>query len=586
MQKTPLYGRTLSAPIQTVTLSNAADSRIVCVIIAEKIQGENTMKGLMQDWPLLTHRLLDHAAQWHGEREIISRTVEGPIHRETYVDLNRRSRQLAHAAKKQLGIKHGDIIGTMAWNGYRHMEIWYGVMGLGAIVHTLNPRLFPDQLTYIVNHAEDQWIFTDLSFVPIFERIADKLPKVKGYIVMTDAAHMPNTTLKNVHCYEDLLTSGDTAFAFEDFDENTACGLCYTSGTTGNPKGVLYSHRSNVLHAMAAVAADSLALTSRDTVLPVVPMFHANTWSLAHSCPMVGANMVMPGPKLDGASVCELLLQEKVTFSAAVPTIWFMLLQYLEANPAIKLPALDRVAIGGSACPEALMRAFKEKYDVDVIHAWGMTETSPLASMCKPKGSQSLEGDAMWKQRVKQGRPVFGVQMKLADDDGGAVAQDGKAFGRLKVKGPWVSKAYYKGDGQNAYDAEGWFDTGDVSTIDDMGFMQITDRSKDVIKSGGEWISSIELENVAMGCAGVAEAAAIGLPHPKWDERPLLVVVKKAGADVTKEQVLNHLTGKVAKWWMPDDIAFAEDIPHTATGKISKLQLRERFKDYRLPGVE
>ena len=545
------------------------------------------MKGLMQDWPLLVHRVLDHSARWHGEREIISRTVEGPIHRETYRDLDRRSRALASAVQAKLGVKEGDIIATMAWNGYRHMEIWYGIMSLGAVVHTLNPRLFADQLTYIVNHAEDQWIFIDLTFVPLFEKLQATMPSVKGFVIMTDAAHMPaSTTLKNPVCYEDLIAQGDATFKWPALDENTACGLCYTSGTTGKPKGVLYSHRSNVLHGLTVTTVDGLGVCSADTVLAVVPMFHANSWGLAHAGPMAGANLVMPGPKLDGASVCELLITEKVTMSAAVPTIWFMLLQHLEANPHITLPDLERVAIGGSSCPEALMRAFKTKYDVDVIHAWGMTETSPLGAICQPKGSlQHLNDEDLWKQRVKQGRSLFGVEMKLTDDEDKSLAHDGKAFGRLKIKGPWVAESYFKNEGNEAFNAEGWFDTGDVATIDEWGYMQITDRSKDVIKSGGEWISSIELENAAISCAGVQEAAAIGLPHPKWDERPLLIIVRKPGADVSKEQVMAHLDGKIAKWWMPDDVTFAEEIPHTATGKISKLQLREAFKNYRLPTV-
>ena len=543
------------------------------------------MKGLMQDWPLLVHRVLDHACRWHGEREIISRTVEGPMHRQTYRDLDRRSRALASAAQAKLGIGNGDIVATMAWNGYRHMEIWYGIMGLGAIVHTLNPRLFADQLTYIINHAEDRWIFIDLSFVALFEQLQDNLPSVQGFVIMTDAAHMPGgTTLKNPVCYEDLLASGDDIFSWPELDENTACGLCYTSGTTGKPKGVLYSHRSNVLHGLAVTTVDGLAISSRDTVLPVVPMFHANAWGLVHASPMTGADIVMPGPKLDGASVYELLVNEGVTMSAAVPTIWFMLLQHLEANPHLALPDLNRVAIGGSSCPESLMRAFKEKYQVDVIHAWGMTETSPIATVCRPVEKHTSE-EAQWKQRVKQGRALFGVEMKLADDDGKELPHNGKAFGRLKVKGPWISDAYFKDGRTDAFDGDGWFDTGDVSTIDQSGYMQITDRSKDVIKSGGEWISSIELENAAVSCAGVAEAAAIGLPHPKWDERPLLIIVRKPGADLSREQVMAHLIGKVAKWWLPDDVTFADEIPHTATGKISKLQLREKFKDYRLPTI-
>ncbi len=541
------------------------------------------MKGLMQDWPLLVHRVLDHAALWHGEREIVSRTVEGPIHRQTYCELDLRSRALASAVQSKLGVREGDIVATMAWNGYRHMEIWYGLMGFGAIVHTLNPRLFAEQLIYIINHAEDRWIFIDLTFVPVFEKLQEELPSVKGFVIMTDAAHMPSTNLKNPVCYEELLAQGDASFKWPELDENTACGLCYTSGTTGKPKGVLYSHRSNVLHGFSTTTADSLAISSRDKVLPVVPMFHANAWGLAHGGPMAGADLVMPGPKLDGASVCELLIAEKVTMSAAVPTIWFMLLQHLEANPDIRLPDLNRVAIGGSSCPELLMRAFKTKYDVDVIHAWGMTETSPVATVCKPKGSLAHLGEEdLWQQRVKQGRALFGVEMKLSDDEDKALHHDGKSVGRLKVKGPWIASNYFKGDGAESFGANGWFDTGDVSTIDEWGYMQITDRSKDVIKSGGEWISSIELENIATGCAGVAEAAAIGIPHPKWDERPLLIVVRKPGAEVTKEQILAHLDGKIPKWWMPEDVTFADDIPHTATGKISKLQLRAAYKDFRL----
>ena len=545
------------------------------------------MKGLMQDWPLLVHRVLDHAARWHGEREIISRSVEGPMHRETYRDLDRRARALASAAQAKLGISQGDIIATMAWNGYRHMEIWYGVMSLGAVVHTLNPRLFAEQLIYIVNHAEDQWIFTDLTFVSLFEKLQDKLPSVKGFVIMTDAAHMPaSTTLKNPICYEDLIAQGDTTFAWPVLDENTACGLCYTSGTTGKPKGVLYSHRSNVLHAMAFSGGDVLALSSRDVVLPIVPMFHANAWSLVFGCPLSGTGIVMPGPKLDGASVFELLDTTQVTMSAAVPTVWLMLLQYLEQNQTLKLPHLQRVVIGGSSCPESLMRAFVEKYDVDVIHGWGMTEMSPVGTVGKMKGSMmDISPQELWKAKLKQGRPIFGVEMKITDDADTELAHDGKVFGRLKVKGPAIAAAYFKGEGQTSFDAEGWFDTGDVSTIDEWGYMQITDRSKDVIKSGGEWISSIELENAAMGCDGVAEAAAIGVPHPKWDERPLLIIVKKPGADVSKEHILAYMTGKIAKWWMPDDIIFADEIPHTATGKISKLQLRESFKNYRLSNI-
>jgi fatty-acyl-CoA synthase len=460
-------------------------------------------------------------------------------------------------------------------------------MGLGAVVHTLNPRLFAEQLVYIVNHAEDQWIFLDLTFLPLFEKLKDKLPRVKGYVLMTDRAHMPaGSPLAPLLCYEELVASGDPSFAWQRFDENTACGMCYTSGTTGNPKGVIYSHRSNVLHAMAQIGADALSIHSRDTVMPVVPMFHANAWSLSFSCPMAGATMVMPGPKLDGASVYELLDRERVSITAAVPTVWLMLLQYLEQNPALRLPHLERVVIGGSACPEAMMRAFVENYGVDVIHAWGMTEMSPLGTLSTRKGSLlGLSDEQFWPLKLKQGRPAFTIDMKIVDDRGHTLPHDGKTFGRLKVKGPAISRAYFKGEGASAFDGEGWFDTGDVATIDEYGYMAITDRSKDVIKSGGEWISSIELENIAIGCPGVAEAAAIGLPHPKWDERPLLVIVRKPGAEVSKESVLAHMQGKVAKWWMPDDVVFADEIPHTATGKISKITLRERYKGYTFPAT-
>jgi fatty-acyl-CoA synthase len=542
------------------------------------------MRGLMQDFPLLVHQVLDHAARWHGQTTILSRSVEGPLHRTDYATLNRRARALASAAERRLGLRLGSVIATMAWNSWRHLEIWYGLMGLGAIVHTLNPRLFTEQLSYIINHADDQWIFTDLTFVPLLEALQEKLPRVKGFIIMTDEAHMPKaTTLKNPVCYETLLAEGDPGFAWPSFDENTACGLCYTSGTTGKPKGVLYSHRSNVLHGLMCALGDAMALSARDTVMPVVPMFHANTWSLAFSAPISGAAMVMPGAKLDGASLYEMLEAGKVSFAAAVPTVWLMLLAHLEKNPELRLPHLERVVIGGSACPEAIMRAFVENYDTDVVHAWGMTEMSPIGSLANRL--PGLPDDQWWPLKLKQGRPPFMVDMKITDDGGNTLPHDGRTFGRLKVKGPAVARSYFKGEGLSAFDSEGWFDTGDVATIDEWGFMQITDRAKDVIKSGGEWISSIDLENEALSCPGVQEAAAIGLAHPKWGERPLLVVVRKAGAAVTAEEVRAHLDGKIAKWWMPDDVVFVDDIPHTATGKISKLDLRERFRDYRFPGT-
>ncbi len=543
------------------------------------------MRGLMQDFPLLVHRVLDYAARWHATTEIISRSVEGPIHRCTYADLNRRARALASAAERRLNIRMGTIVATMAWNTWRHLEIWYGIMGLGGIVHTLNPRLFTDQLDYIINHADDQWIFTDLTFVPLFESLQDRLPRVKGFVITTDREHMPTaTSLRNPICYEDLIAEGDPGFAWPDFDENTACGMCYTSGTTGNPKGVVYSHRSNVLHGLMCALGDAMAISSRDHMMPVVPMFHANAWSIAFSGPLSGAAMVMPGPKLDGASLYEMLNIGNVTITAAVPTVWLMLLRFLEQNPDLRLPKLKRVVIGGSACPESIMRAFVENYGVDVVHAWGMTEMSPIGTLgVRSARALDLPDDKWWTLKLKQGRPPFMVDMKITDDEGLTLPHDGRTFGRLKVKGPAVAKSYFKGEGLSAFDAEGWFDTGDVATIDEYGYMHITDRSKDVIKSGGEWISSIELENIAVGCPGVQEAAAIGMPHPKWDERPLLVVVRKPGAVVDKGDVLAHLQGKIAKWWMPDDVAFIDEIPHTATGKISKMTLREQFKDYRFP---
>jgi fatty-acyl-CoA synthase len=542
------------------------------------------MKGLMQDWPLLVHTILDHAA-WLGPREVVTRTVEGPIHRYDYSDLDRRARMIASACSRHLGIGFGDVIGTMAWNTHRHAEIWYGLMSTGVVVHTLNPRLFAEQLAYIINHAEDQWLFIDLTFVPLLESLGNRLPRVKGTIVMTDESHMPKgSLLPNPICYETLLADGDPELHWPRLDEHTACGICYTSGTTGNPKGVLYSHRSTVLCAMMNCAGDALDLSSRDTVMPVVPMYHANAWSLIFAGPMAGAKLVLPGPKLDGASLFELITAERVTFTAAVPTLWLSLLNHLDANPQLAMPDLRRVVIGGSACPEAMMRTFIEHHGSDVIHAWGMTEMSPIGSINTPRGGlDHLGPDALWQLKLKQGRPQYGVEMKITDDEGRELPRDGKTFGRLKVRGLAVAAAYMKGEGASSFDADGWFDTGDVSTIDEHGYMQITDRVKDVIKSGGEWISSIDLENAAMGCPGVAEAAAIGLPHPKWDERPLLVIVRKDDQAVTREEVLAHLKGRIAKWWMPDDVAFVDEIPHTATGKISKLELRERFKDYRFP---
>ena len=540
------------------------------------------MLGLMQDWPLLCHRVIDHAATNHADRPVVSRSVEGEIHATTYPQVRARALRVAQRLARD-GIGVGDRVATLAWNTWRHLEAWYGILGIGAIYHTVNPRLFADQIIWIVNHAEDRMMMTDLTFVPLLEKLADRLKPVERYVILTDAAHMPNTALRNAVAYEDWIAEVDGDFAWTKFDENTAAGMCYTSGTTGNPKGVVYSHRSNVLHSMAAISLDCIGLSSREIVMPVVPMFHANGWSLALSAPMAGAAMVMPGPKLDGESIYQLLDRYRVSCTAAVPTVWLMLLQYLEATGA-KLPYLKKVVIGGSACPREMTRKFQDIYGVEVFHAWGMTEMSPLGTVCTLKPAYAdLSGEARLDIQQKQGHTPFTVEMQITDDAGRELPWDGKTFGRLKVRGPAVAKAYFKGEGGEIVDAEGFFDTGDVATIDRHGYMQITDRSKDIIKSGGEWISSIDLENLAIAHPKVAEAAVIGVRHPKWDERPLLIVVLKPGQSADKSEILAFLEGKIAKWWMPDDVVFVDEIPHTATGKIQKITLRERFGDYVLP---
>ena len=540
------------------------------------------MLGLMQDWPLLCHRVIDHAAINHADRQVVSRSVEGEIHATTYPQVRARALRVAQRLARD-GIGMGDRVATLAWNTWRHLEAWYGILGIGAIYHTVNPRLFADQIIWIVNHAEDRVMMTDLTFVPLLEKLADRLESVERYVILTDAAHMPNTALRNAVAYEDWIAEVDGDFTWAKFDESTAAGMCYTSGTTGNPKGVVYSHRSNVLHSMAAISLDCIGLSSREIVMPVVPMFHANGWSLALSAPMAGAAIVMPGPKLDGESIYQLLDRYRVSCTAAVPTVWLMLLQYLEATGA-KLPYLKKVVIGGSACPREMTRKFQDIYGVEVFHAWGMTEMSPLGTVCTLKpGYVELSGEARLDVQQKQGHTPFTVEMKITDDAARELPWDGKTFGRLKVRGPAVAKAYFKGEGGEILDAEGFFDTGDVATIDRYGYMQITDRSKDIIKSGGEWISSIDLENLAIAHPKVAEAAVIGVRHPKWDERPLLIVVLKSGQSADKAEILAFLEGKIAKWWMPDDVVFVDEIPHTATGKIQKITLREQFVDYVLP---
>ncbi len=542
------------------------------------------MKGLMQDWPLTCNRIIDHAAIQYPDRKVIGRSVEGPIVETTYREVRNRALKVAQRLAKD-GIGKGDRVATLAWNTARHLEAWYGILGAGAVYHTVNPRLFAEQIIYIVNHAEDKMIFVDLTFVPVLEKLADKLPTLKKYIVLTDKAHMPQTSLPNAVAYEDWIAEVDGNFKWVEVDENDAAGMCYTSGTTGNPKGVVYSHRSNVLHALAASLADVIGLSSRDIVLPVVPLFHANSWSLAFSAPMTGASLVMPGAKLDGASIYELLDKYRVSVTAAVPTVWMMLLAHLEQNK-LKLPYLGRVLIGGSACPRAMMQKFQDEYDVQVTHAWGMTEMSPIgtAGTLKPEVAH-LKGDDELDVKEKQGFSIFTVEMKITDDEGNELPWDGVKFGRLKVRGPAVASSYFKGEGGNILDDDGFFDTGDVATIDPMGYMKITDRAKDVIKSGGEWISSIDLENVAVGHPDVAEAAVIGVAHPKWDERPLLIIVPKKDRKPTREELLKFMEGKIAKWWMPDDVILVDEIPHTATGKILKTALREKFGGHQLPGV-
>ncbi len=541
------------------------------------------MLGLMQDWPLLCHRIIDHAAMNHAGRAIVTRSLEGAIHETTYAEIRARALRLAQRLERD-GIGLGDRVATLAWNTWRHLEAWYGIMGIGAVYHTVNPRLFPDQIVWIVNHAEDRVMLADLTFIPLLEKLADKLPTIERYVVLTDAAHMPQTVLRNAVPYEEWIAEADGDFAWKRFDENTAAGMCYTSGTTGNPKGVLYSHRSNVLHGLMADTCDMKGYSSRDVVMPVVPMFHANCWAMAFAAPIAGASLVMPGAKLDGASVFELLDRYKVTCTAAVPTVWLMLLQHLEATGS-RLPHLRKVIIGGSACPRAIAKTFQDVYGVEVIHAWGMTEMSPLGTACTLKPEYAgLGGDARLDIQQKQGQSPFMVEMKITDDAGKRLPWDGKTFGRLKVRGPAVARAYYKED-DTILDEEGFFDTGDVSTIDRHGYMQVTDRAKDVIKSGGEWISSIDLENLAVGHPKVAEAAVIGVKHLKWDERPLLVIVLKKDQTATREDILRFMQGKIASWWMPDEVVFVDEIPHTATGKIQKTVLRERFKNFVLPGA-
>ena len=539
------------------------------------------MLGIMQDWPLTVNKILEHAKRINPTREIITRRVEGHIVRTTYANLFDQSKQVSNALIDS-GIQLGDRVATLGWNSERHMASWYGAMGIGAVLHTINPRLHPEQVAWIANHAEDKVLIFDKTFLPIVEAIKDHLQTVKTFVIYAGADTMPENSLGAIP-FDIWIDGRSTEVRWGDFPEDTACGLCYTSGTTGDPKGVLYSHRSNVLHTLITMGKDVMGMGADDVVLPVVPMFHANAWGLALSCPAVGSNMVMPGAQMDGASIYELLDTEKVTITAAVPTVWLMLLTHLQENN-LKLPHLKKVLIGGSAIPEKILRAFEQDYEVDVVHAWGMTETSPLGTLgALPPHLVNADIDTRMEQKLKQGRPPFGVELKIVDDEGKVLPNDGETSGRLMVSGAAIAAGYFKGVGGDVLDEDGYFDTGDVANIDEYGTMTITDRAKDVIKSGGEWISSIDIENIAVGHPKVANAAAIGIYHPKWDERPLLVVQAAPGETPSKEDVLAQLEGKIAKWWTPDDVVFVDEIPLGATGKINKLALRNQFKDYKLP---
>ncbi len=533
----------------------------------------------MQAWPLRVTTILDHAARFHGGQEVVTRTLEGPIRRTTYREIEARARQCA-AALVRAGARPGDRVGTLAWNTHRHLEVWYGAAGIGAIYHTINPRLFEEQVAYIIEDADDGFIFVDLTFVPLLERLRDKL-RGRRLVVLTDREHMPDSPLE-FGCYEELIGAEDAGFPWRAGPEDEPVGLCYTSGTTGAPKGVVYTHRSNVLHALMGHGADGIGLRATSVVLPIVPMYHANAWTLAFSAPMTGAKLVLPGCRLDGPGVCELFSAEGVTISAGVPTVWMEALKHIRETGA-RPPKLQRVLTGGSACPRWIIEEF-EAMGVEVVHAWGMTELSPMGTFASPRpGMEALDPEARMKLRLKQGAPFYGVELRVLGDDGREAPFDGQTSGRLQVRGPAVVSEYWRGAGGAALDADGWFDTGDRAHVDGFGYVQITDRTKDVIKSGGEWISSIDLENHAACHPELVEAAAIGVAHDKWGERPLLLAVRRPGGAVTEAEVLDFLKPRVARWWLPDAVVFIEEMPHTATGKINKLALRERFADFRFP---
>ena len=545
------------------------------------------MHGLMQDRPLLISSLIEHAATFHPHTEIVSRLPEGTVHRTDWMGVRQRARQVANALQT-LGVQPGERVGTLAWNSYRHLALYYGVSGSGAVLHTVNPRLFPEQIDYIVNHAEDKVLFFDITFAPLVEQLAPRLTSVRAFVAMTDRAHMPAIKVPNLLCFDELLDAQSTDYTWPELDEKSASSLCYTSGTTGNPKGVLYSHRSTLLHTLMELAPDTFGISSAETLMLIVPMFHANAWGAPYAAAMVGARLVLPGPHLDGESVYTLMRDEKVTFSQGVPTVWMMLFQYLDKNPQIdpRQLGVKRIGIGGAAVSRAVLERFEQQFGAEVVQGWGMTETSPIGVISKllPK-HEGMDPEDLVKVKLKQGRGVWGVDLKIVDADGQALPWDGVAYGNLMVRGPWIASGYYRGEGGSVLDEEGFFPTGDVATIDADGYLQLVDRAKDVIKSGGEWISSIDVENAAASHPGVAEAAVIGVAHPKWQERPLLLVVKRAGAELDREAVLAHLATRVAKWWLPDDVLFVESLPHTATGKLLKTKLRELYRDHPLPTV-
>ncbi|MBP0588552.1 fatty-acid--CoA ligase [Paraburkholderia sp. LEh10] len=537
--------------------------------------------GRMMDVPLTVPSLLAHASRHFGTTEIVSKRIEGDVHRYTYRDCEKRAKQLAQALIA-LGVETGERIGTLAWNGYRHLEAYYGTAGCGAVCHTINPRLFPDQIAYIVNHADDRYVLFDITFAPLVDVLAPQCPNVRGWVALTDDVHMPRMSTA-ASSYEALLAQQDGAFDWPPIDERSASSLCYTSGTTGNPKGALYSHRSTVLHALAASLPDAVGLSARDCVLPAVPMFHVNAWGTPYAAPLTGTKLVMPGKDLDGKSLYELIETERVTCTLGVPTVWLGLLRFVE-EAGVRFSSLKRTVVGGSALPPAMLRMFRDGYGVEAIHGWGMTEMSPLGTLSTLNREQTQRPpDEQLRLREKQGHAFYGIDMKIVGEDGRELPWNGTTFGDLHVRGPWVIDRYYRNDASPLVD--GWFPTGDVATIDQDGFMRITDRSKDLIKSGGEWISSIDIENIAIGHPGVAEAACIACPHPKWAQRPLLVVVKQPGNDVSREALLRFYEGKVAKWWIPDDVVFVDELPHTATGKLHKLKLRELFRDHVLPSA-